>query len=326
VSPPTPSGNKYFLLLVDDMSRYMWLHLLSSKNQAAVAIKNFQATVEVESGRKLKVLRTDRGGEFTSVEFGEHCARCGVQRQLTAPYTPQQNGVVERCNQTVVDMAHSILKAKALSSFFWGEAVHTAVHLLNQAPTRALDGKTPFEAWYGEHTAVHYLRTFGCVAHVKTTKSGLQKLDDRSTPTIFVGYESGSKAYKCYDPSTKRVVISRDVVFDEAARWDWSSSLDVHPGDDEPFTIEFITEAVQVPGTMPSASPPPAQSPLPGPAAATTPQGSPGGASSPYFATPPVDVDHDALDADHDDDARCGSAPSTPSSSQHLHLASWLEY
>ena len=85
-------------------------------------------------------------GEFTSVEFGEHCARRGVQRQLTAPYTPQQNGVVERRNQTVVGMARSILKAKALPSFFWGEAVHTAVHLLNRAPMRALDGKTPFES------------------------------------------------------------------------------------------------------------------------------------------------------------------------------------
>jgi hypothetical protein len=117
-------------------------------------------------------------------------------------------------------MAPSILMAKALPSFFWGEAVHTAVHLLNRAPTWALDGKTPFEAWYGECPAVHYLRTFGCVPHIKTTKPGLQKLDDRSTPTIFVGYESGSKAYRCYDPSTKRVVISRDVIFDEAVRWD----------------------------------------------------------------------------------------------------------
>ena len=96
----------------------MWLHLQSSKDQAATAVKNFQAVVEVESGRKLKVFRTDRGGEFTSVEFSEHCTRRGVQRQLTAPYSPQQNGVVERRNQTIVGMARSILKAKGLPSFF----------------------------------------------------------------------------------------------------------------------------------------------------------------------------------------------------------------
>lgn len=78
---------------------------------------------------------------------------------------------------------------------------------------------------------------------------------------IFVGYESGSKAYRCYDLSTKRVMISRNVVFYEAVHWDWSSSPDVHPGNNEPFTVEYVTEAMQVPGGIPSASPPPVQSP-----------------------------------------------------------------
>jgi transposase InsO family protein len=96
ITPMTPSGNHYFLLLVDDMSRYMWLCLLASKDQAPTAIRRFKAAAELESGHKLKVLRTDRGGEFTSVEFGAYCAEEGVQRQLTAPYSPQQNGVVER--------------------------------------------------------------------------------------------------------------------------------------------------------------------------------------------------------------------------------------
>lgn len=80
ISPTTPSGNRYFLLLVDDMSRYMWLRLVASKDQAPVVIRRFKAAAEVESGRKLKVLRTDRGGEFTSVEFGAYCAEEGVQR------------------------------------------------------------------------------------------------------------------------------------------------------------------------------------------------------------------------------------------------------
>jgi transposase InsO family protein len=101
----TPSGNKYFLLLVDDMSRYMWLQLLSSKDQPPSEIKNFQAVVEVETGKKLKVLRTDQGGEFTSMEFELYCAEHGVECQLTAPYCPQENGVVERRNQSVVTIA-----------------------------------------------------------------------------------------------------------------------------------------------------------------------------------------------------------------------------
>jgi transposase InsO family protein len=223
ITPTTPSGNRYFLLLVDDMSRYMWLCLLASKDQALAAIRRFKAAAELESGRKLKVLRTDRGGEFTSVEFGAYCVEEGVQRQLTAPYSPQQNGVIERRNQTVVGMARSMLKAKALLGTFWGEAVNTAVYILNRSPTRSLDGKTPFEAWHGERPTVSFLRTFGCVAHVRNTKPHLKKLEDRSTPMIFVGYEVGSKAYRVFNPVDGRVHVTRDVMFDEDAQWNWDA-------------------------------------------------------------------------------------------------------
>jgi len=199
----------------------MWLHLLSSKDEVPAAIKEFQAQVETETGKKLRVLRTDRGGEFTSVEFGLYCAGQGVERHLTAPYSPQQNGVVERRNQTVVGMARSMLKAKKMPAAFWGEAVSTAVFILNRAPTKSLDGTTPFEAWYGRKPDVSFLRTFGCIGHVKKTKPNLSKLEDRSTPIVFLGYECGSKAYRLYDPQGRRVVVSRDIIFDEAASWSW---------------------------------------------------------------------------------------------------------
>ena len=118
ITPTTPIGSRHFLLLVDDLSRYMWLSLLASKDQAPMAIRQLQAMVEVESGRKLKVLSTGCDGEFTSVEFGENCTECGVQRQLTTPYSPQQNGVVERRNQTVVAMARRMLNAKGIPGTF----------------------------------------------------------------------------------------------------------------------------------------------------------------------------------------------------------------
>jgi transposase InsO family protein len=110
----TPSGNSYFLLLVDDHSRYMWISTLVSKNQAVAAIMEFQARAEGELGHKLLMLRTDRGGEFTSKQFAEYCVQEGVQRQLTAPYSPQQNGIVERRNAMVVGAARSMLKEKGL--------------------------------------------------------------------------------------------------------------------------------------------------------------------------------------------------------------------
>ena len=92
ITSATHGGRRYFLLLVDDCSRFMWLHLLSSKDEAPVVIKEFQTQVETETGKKLRVLRTDRGSEFTSVEFGLYCAGQGVERHLTTPYSPQQNG------------------------------------------------------------------------------------------------------------------------------------------------------------------------------------------------------------------------------------------
>jgi transposase InsO family protein len=131
ISPSTPSGNVYFLLLVDDMSHYMWLTMLRSKADAPAAIMAFQARVERETGKKLKVLHTDNGGEFTSVQFGEYCAGEGIQRHFSAPYSPQQNDIVERRNQMVVNTARSILHARGMPGHFWGEAVHTAVFLLN---------------------------------------------------------------------------------------------------------------------------------------------------------------------------------------------------
>jgi hypothetical protein len=118
-------------------------------------------------------------------------------------------------------MVRCMMKTKQLSGYFWGEAVTTVVHILNCSPTHAVDGKTPYEAWYGEAPVVHYLRTFRCVAHVKVTRPGLKKLDDRNMKAVFVGYEPGSKAYRCYDPTGKHVVISCDVVFNEATAWHW---------------------------------------------------------------------------------------------------------
>ena len=252
ISPPTPAGNLYFLLLVDDMSRFMWLTLLRSKADAPAAIMNFQARVERETGKKLKVLRTDNGGEFTSVQFGEYCAGEGIQRHHSAPYTPQQNGIVERRNQMVVSTARSIMRARGMPGYFWGEAVHTAVFLLNRAPTSALDGKTPYQAWYGKKPPVHFLKVFGCVAYIKWLRPHLGKLDDRGQKVVFIGYENGSKAFRFYDPTTERVHVSRDAVFDEDTRWDWGSTAS---GVDEvPFTFEEEYELRRAP-TTPMASP-----------------------------------------------------------------------
>jgi hypothetical protein len=138
----------------------------------------------------------------------------------------------------VVGAARSMIKAKGLPGWFWGEAVVTAVYLLNRVSCKANDGKTPFEVWYRRTPAVHHLKTFGCIIYVRNTKPHLKKLDDRGRKMIFVGYERGTKAYRAYDPITRRVTISRDVIFDEEAQWDWSGDGggDHEAGDDNDFT------------------------------------------------------------------------------------------
>jgi hypothetical protein len=187
----------------------MWVVLLKQ------AFRIVKMAAEVEAEAKLKALRTDWGGEFKSNEFKAFCEAHGIQRYLTAPYSPQQNGVVKRRNQTMVAMARSMMKSKGMPGRFWGEAVSTAVYLLNRAPTKSVVGMTPYEAWYGRKPSVDHLRTFGCVAHVKTVAGHLSKLADRSTPMVMIGYEAGTKAYRAYNPVNKKLVITRDVFFEE---------------------------------------------------------------------------------------------------------------
>ena len=103
----------------------------------------------------------------------------------------------------IVGTARSILYARGVPGHFWGEAVHTAMYLLNRAPTAALYGKTPYQAWYGKKPPVHFLKVFGCIAYIKRLRPHLTKLDDRGQKVVFIGYQSRSKAYRFYDPTTE---------------------------------------------------------------------------------------------------------------------------
>ena len=171
--------------------------------------------MEKESGHKIKAMRSDRGGEFTSNEFPEFCEVNGIRRPMTVPRSPQQNGVAERKNRTILNMARSMLKIKKLPKEFWAEAVACAVYLSNRSPTRSVWGKTPQEAWSGRKPGISHLRVFGSIAHVHVSDKRRMKLDDKSESFIFIGYDSNSKGYNLYNPSNKKIVISRNVIFDE---------------------------------------------------------------------------------------------------------------
>jgi hypothetical protein len=183
------------------------------------------------------VLRTDNGGKFTAAKFAAYCADEGITRHFSAPYTPQQNGVVERRNQTVVAMARALLKQQRMPAKFWGEAVVTAIYLQNRLPTKSLIGRTPYEAWHGRKPAVNHLRVFGCRAFVKQL-GHVDKLTDRSHAGVFISYVEGAKAYRILNLAARQVCTTRDVVFDEVHGWDWTATMDASPAAD--FTVEYI--------------------------------------------------------------------------------------
>jgi hypothetical protein len=113
----------------------------------------------------------------------------------------------------------------------------TAVFILNRSPTQSVEGRTPYEVWHGKKLSVDYFCTFGCVAHVKQGNKRLDKLEDQSTMMVFIGYEPGSKAWRFYNPVTRRVQVSRDAVFEDDHAWSWNED---EIGDDEPFRVEYI--------------------------------------------------------------------------------------
>lgn len=154
---PSLNKNRYFLLFTDDFSRMSWVFFLAQKSEAFKRFQEFKAFAEKECGHAIKTLRTDRGGEFLSNEFVQFCKQHGIQRQLTVRKTPEQNGIAERKNRTVVEMARSMLNEKQLPKEFWAEAVATAVHLLNISPTKAVRNMTPYEAWWKKKANVSNL-------------------------------------------------------------------------------------------------------------------------------------------------------------------------
>lgn len=181
----------------------MWTILLGEKSEAFEKFKRFKTLVEQETKTEIKTFRTDRGGEFTSYEFQAYCDKNGIKRHLTAPYSPQQNGVLERRNRTLLEMTRSLLKHMNMPNLLWGEAIRHATYLINRVATRSLEGKTPYEVLRNRKPNLSHLKVFGCVCYAKTDPAGRKKLDDRTRVLVHLGTEPRSKAYRLVDPISK---------------------------------------------------------------------------------------------------------------------------
>jgi hypothetical protein len=208
-------GSLYYVIFIDDYSRKTWLYLLKSKDEVFSKFQEFKVEIENLTNKKIKTLRTNNGGEYTSKEFVAFCKSVGIRRELTVPHNPQQNGVAERKNRSIEEMVKALLNDQGLSMFLWEEETMTTIYVQNRIPHHILKDMTPEEAFSSKKPNVENLRIFGCPVYSHNPKDKRNKLEPSGKKGIFVGYSDSSKAYRIYIPEQHKIEVSRDVTFNE---------------------------------------------------------------------------------------------------------------
>ncbi|GBP98290.1 Fasciclin-2 [Eumeta japonica] len=209
------NGARYFITFIDDRSRWCEVYFLK-KSGALEAFKMYQTQAERVTGKKIKYLQSDNGKEYCNAEMDNFLRNQGIQRRLSVVRTPQQNGVAERFNRTIVEMARCLLLQSSLSDMFWADAVATACHLRNRCPSRSINGDTPYQRWFNrDKMSLNYLRAFGSTVYVLDKNPAKGKLSDRSMKGIFVGYPRETKGYRIWLSESRKFIVARDVKFIE---------------------------------------------------------------------------------------------------------------
>ncbi|CAM8988557.1 unnamed protein product [Rhodiola kirilowii] len=211
----TTSGYQYFLTIVDDYTRAVWTFLMRSKSETADIVVDFFAMVNTQFKKSVKMFRSDNGTEFVNNKLMSFFKSKGCLQQSSCPYTPQQNGLVERKHRHILEIARALMFEAGLPKHFWGDSVLTATHIINRLPTPILKGKSPWEMLFGEQPHIDHLRVFGCSCYVSTNNHSRDKFDPRALECIFLGYPVGQKGYRLFCLATQQYLISRHVVFRE---------------------------------------------------------------------------------------------------------------
>ena len=275
-------GHRFFVTFIDDFSRKMWIYFIRAKSEVLQKFQHFVNLMETTTGQRVKTLRSDNGGEYTSTAFSDFCLAKGISRELPPPYTPERNGVAERRNRSLLDITRCLLIDKALPAYLWAEAVKAAADLLNLRSTKRHPDQTPEELFSGKKPTITHLRVFGSPAFVHIPRVSRSKLDPRAEQCILLGFDTSAKAYRCYRPSSRKVFLSRDLFIDENALspsplTTASSSppaMESAPISGEDFTFFGATGSASTPDppACPSLSSSPPVSPPPlSPPVATTP-------------------------------------------------------
>lgn len=205
-------GNRYFATFIDDNSKYCVVYFLQFKSDVFEKLKEYIAFVRTQFGRTPNTIRSDRGGEYTGNAVKQYLKDEGIRMEYTAAYSPQQNGVAERKNRSLMEMARCMLIEADMENKFWAEAVSTANFIQNRMPSNSV-ATTPYEIWTGKKPKASIFQTFGSPAYVHIPKEKRHKLSEKSKLMTFVGYDEHSKAYRLLDRKTCKVEVSRDVRF-----------------------------------------------------------------------------------------------------------------
>ena len=217
IGPINPSlyENKYILVLMDDYSRYNWTIFLKDKSETYTKFYNWYKQIHNIFEKEIKYIKTDNGTEFTSNNFKNFCREKGIIHLYSTPYTPQQNGRIERLNRVLINTATALLEDSQLSRKFWEDAVSTASFLYNRIPHKSIKNQTPFEILYEQPVDYSKLRTFGCKVVFIIPKQFRHKFENTALPGIFIGYPQNTNAYKIFDVTNNKVIIARVVEFFE---------------------------------------------------------------------------------------------------------------
>ena len=214
------SGARWLDIFVDDMTRFTWAYLLKHKSDLSTIIPQFYTLIKTQFSASICRFRSDNPRDYVNSTLTTFFQTHGIVHKTTCPYAPQQNGVAERKFRHVLETSRSILFHMHVPKFFWGEAVLTAIHLINRLPSRVLDHSTPIDCLQRSfpHVSLHthlIPRVFGCVCFALNQHLTLDKLDQRAIRCVFLGYSSTQKGYRCYHPPSLRFIVTKDATFDE---------------------------------------------------------------------------------------------------------------
>jgi transposase InsO family protein len=208
-------GSMYGLIIVDDFSCFTWVFFLQDKSEPQGTLKHFLRRAQNEFELKVKKIRSDNGSEFKNLQIEEYLEEEGINHEFSTPYTPQQNGVVERKNMTLIDIARTMLGEYKTHERFWLKAVNTACHAINRLYLYRLLKKTSYELLTGNKPNVSYFCVFGRKCYILVKKGMHSKFAPKVVEGFLLGYDSNTKAYRVFNKSSGLVEVSSDVVFDE---------------------------------------------------------------------------------------------------------------